>query len=336
MSDKPPLVSIIMPVYNSERYLKAAVDSVLRQTYTNFELIIVDDGSTDDSWSIISHYANIDGRIRAVHQENKGVVAASNHGASLAKGTFISRHDSDDISFENKLDDLIRVANENPNAIVITGNIEVINEAGEYLYRELVPVYSDDIKRALYYRNPLPNGATMIKTSSFQAVGGYEDVFAEDCHLWTKLYDKGDFAGTGTTIYRWRMNSTGLTLSNNTKSIEKEKEYTAIIWSLSIPSFVTRKDVLRQCNTYLSISDRFGVDYKKIYLYDLARLSIQLVKRGYIRHGLFQILIICSTGRTGLKISLERIGAVISGHKDKIFRTIRPHTQGSEINDTID
>ena len=99
-----PLVSILMPVYNCAPFLKAAIESILNQTYRNFELIVIDDGSTDTSLKVIKHYASIDKRIRFVSRENKGLVDTINEMVTLAKGDYIARMDGDDISMPTRIE----------------------------------------------------------------------------------------------------------------------------------------------------------------------------------------------------------------------------------------
>lgn len=316
-SNTHPKISIVMPVYNAEKYLRSAIDSILRQTYANFELIIVNDGSSDESKVIIDRYASIDNRIKVIHQENRGVVATANYAASLATGEYISRHDADDISFDTKLQDWIDCIHKHPDAIVITGSIEVINYRDEFAYKDYVPTTNDDIKRSLHLRNPLPNGATLIKKTAFDEVDGYSDVFAEDCHLWTKLYAHGKFIGTGTFVYKWRMNSTGLTFSNLQKSIHKEKEYVDAIWDIDTPEYLTRKKIIDHYQLLMKHFPADGISYKKMFLHDLARVCIHLMKRGYKRQGCLQLITIASTGRTGVKTIASRLLLTIKGNIPK-------------------
>lgn len=307
---KNPLISVIMTVYNADKYLRSAIDSVLRQTYENFELIIVNDGSTDQSQKIIDHYAKIDSRIIAVHQKNMGVVAASNTAANLAHGKFLSKADADDISFDNKLMDLVNCANNNPKSIVISGSIEVINEDGEFIYREQVLTRNSDIKRALYLRNPLPNGATMIKKEAFDLVGGYSNVFAEDCNLWTKLYKIGEFSATGTTIYSWRINTKGLTMSNKDRSIHKEKEYLNKIWIEQPPKVIKRSEIVRISRQYAK-HNKFGNQYESAFLFDIARISIEMIKRNEVFNGIRQLFAISTSNKKGFRIAINRIRVTI-------------------------
>lgn len=321
MKKRMPLVSIIMPVYNSERFLRSALDSLLRQTYNNFELIVVNDGSKDGSAAIIDEYAARDNRIKAFHKNNSGVVDTANFAASHATGEFIMRTDSDDVSFDNKLMDLVNCALNNPSAILVTGNIEVVDENEEYLYKHVIPPLNDEIKRAMYIYNPIANGATMIKRSAFEEVGRYSNVFAEDFDLWVKLFNMGEFVATDTTLYRWRINPDGLTMSNNKKSIDKEKEYADKLWARTKPKVISRKKVIERSDYYYKRFKKNGVSYKRIFLSDLARVAIHLLKRGDVIACLKQWLIIASTGRTGLKTVLVRISLILGGRRPRIRRS---------------
>jgi len=319
-SKKNPPISVVMPVYNAEKYLAKSIESILNQTFTNFEFIIVNDGSTDGSWEIIQSYEKKDGRIIAVNQENKGVVATANFAASLARGEYISRTDADDISFDTKLDDLLNCARENPSAIVVVGSIEVMDEHDEFIYRELVPVHNHDIKRALYVRNPIPNGATLVKKGAFDAAGGFQNVFAEDCYLWSQLWSVGEFRGTGTTVYKWRMNPEGLTLSNNQKSIKKEVEYLSTLWGIEKPKYLNFKTIRNAGKEYRFMPGRFGVDYKEVFLNDLAQVALHQVKRGSFMAGIRQLLVLSVAGRSGLKAAVRRIVLAAGGASSRILK----------------
>lgn len=318
MLEQTPLITVYMPVYNADKYLKESIDSILRQTYTNFEFIIINDGSTDNSAAILDLYAKHDSRIKVLHQANQGVVKAANKAIEIAKGQYIARADADDISFDHKLEDLVRCAQQNLNAVVICGNIEVINSRSEFLYRDLVLPYSEDLKRAFYLRNPIPNGSTLIKRSALIEVGFYDEVFAEDCHMWTKLISKGDFVATGTYVYRWRMNPNGLTLSNSEKSAKKELEYVNLVWSRSKPAYISRYKIKEQSQRYVKNFKKSGNEFKKIFMIDLSRVSVHLIKHGHVKQGVFQLLAIASTGRIGLRIVFQRFHLVGQGYFNKI------------------
>ena len=108
------LISIICPIYNTELYLKECLNSILCQSYTNFELILIDDGSTDNSGIICDEYATKDKRIIVIHQTNKGLSASRNKGLEIASGEFITFIDSDDWIDPNTLRDNLSIFNDNP------------------------------------------------------------------------------------------------------------------------------------------------------------------------------------------------------------------------------
>jgi glycosyltransferase involved in cell wall biosynthesis len=327
--NKSPLISVIMPVYNADRYLREALDSILRQTYRNFELIIVNDGSSDGSADIITHYEKADSRIKAFTQKNSGVVAAANFGASVATGQYLMRSDADDISFNTKLADLIACAIEHPKAIVISGNIEVINERSEFLYRDILCPFNEEIKREMFIRNPIPNGATLIKKSAFDAVGGYDDVFAEDFHLWIKLFPLGDFVATGTYVYRWRTNSTGLTFSNIEKSIQKEKEYVNMLWEAQTPNYVRCRDIRKRSHLYVTSFKKHGREYNHLFLSNFARFSVHMGKHGHRVLALKQLTAVAFSSVAGFEFVIVRVFLVIRGGVESLlrkFRILRPDT----------
>lgn len=126
------LVSIIIPVYNAEKYLRNCLDSVLRQTYKNYECLLIDDGSTDNSLSICLDYQNKDDRFRTYHKENGGVSSARNDGLRNAKGVFIYFADSDDELFDDTLEYLI--SKMKPEIDLVFGGFESINSDGKVDY----------------------------------------------------------------------------------------------------------------------------------------------------------------------------------------------------------
>lgn len=129
-----PEISVIVPVYNAMDFLDVSIRSVLQQTYTDFELILVDDGSTDDSWYICKKYESMDARVRAFHIEKQGVSAARNTGISEAKGKFIRFIDADDLIAEDSLERLIEPIKENDGIDLVLGNYDTNSE----LYRESI------------------------------------------------------------------------------------------------------------------------------------------------------------------------------------------------------
>ncbi len=123
-------VSVIMPVYNGERYLEAAVESILNQTFSDFEFIITDDGSTDTSLALLRRYANRDPRIRLISRPNTGYVKALIEAVPLAKGKYIARMDADDISLPERFERQVRFLEQNPDYAVVGSKVLLIDSDG--------------------------------------------------------------------------------------------------------------------------------------------------------------------------------------------------------------
>lgn len=317
-----PLVTVVMPVYNAERFLRESLDSILRQTYTRFELIVINDGSTDSSKKIIDEYSKKDSRIISIHQNNQGVVATANHAIQLAKGKYIARMDADDVSMPNRLSQQVDLFKKNPDAILVCSDFEVFDEDGNFCYREILPTKNDDIKRSLYIRNPIANGSTMIQKDALISADCFDNVFAEDFHLWIKLSKIGNFLSTGSVLYRWRMNPNGLTLSNNDLSIKHGKEYMESLWKDSRPDYTPRKEIIHTSKYYLDESRQYGVARKEIYLNDLSQTAAKLFIHKYYKDGFKQLIAVASTGRTGLKIALRRLHLISQGHYNKLRKIV--------------
>lgn len=313
MSTKKPLVSVVMPVYNAEPYLKEAIDSILEQTYENFELLAINDGSKDNSGKIIDHYAKIDSRVKAIHQKNTGIVKVLNRGIDMANGEFIARMDSDDVSFPRRFEQQLAVFAEDPKVVLVAGGFEVIDEDGEFLYREVLPARDRDLKRRMLLRNPLAHGSVMFRKSVIETVGTYTDEFGptEDFELWSRISTAGKFVALETTIFRWRVNSAGITSNNNQLQLKIMKRHTSELWKASFPKVLSAAQLRRDSRKYFLEYKKRGVDMKNIMLNDNAEIAVAMIRRGHPLAGLHQLGALAISNRTGLKSAIRQIGASI-------------------------
>ncbi len=132
-----PLISVIMPVYNAESFLDEAIHSICKQTYRKFEFLITNDGSTDNSSSIISKWEKVDPRISAIHQRNQGIVKTLNSLVQRSKGELIARFDADDISFSERLATQVSYFDKDPNLGVLGSKVKLLgNTGGTWHYRQ--------------------------------------------------------------------------------------------------------------------------------------------------------------------------------------------------------
>ena len=180
-------VSIIMPVYNASGTIRDAVDSVLRQTYQNYELIIIEDCSKDDSLSIVRSYEQADSRIRVIENpENKGVAFSRNAGVQAADGDYIALLDSDDVWLENKLEQQIELL-EKTKAQFTCASYDFIDEAGQPLLRpHLVPGVIDF--QTILKENIVLCSSVCVEASLLKEHPFHRDYLHEDYVLWLELF----------------------------------------------------------------------------------------------------------------------------------------------------
>lgn len=326
MAQTKPRISVVMPVYNTERYLKEAIDSILEQTYTNFELIAINDGSKDGSAQIIDHYAKIDKRVIAVHQENKGLVATLNRGIEMARGEFIARMDADDVSFPRRFEQQINVFDKNPDVVLVAGGFEIIDEEGEFMYREVVPTSDRDIKRSMLLRNPVAHGSVTFRKDACETVGCYSDAHGptEDFELWSRLATIGKFAALEETIFRWRINRKGISSNNNRLQIEIMKRHTAALWAVSFPPVLSAQILRNDGRHYFKTYKKRGFDMRNIMLADNARIGLKMIRHGRPVMGLHQFFAVLFSTRTGFKLALHHLKLEsIGGAKHTIRRFVK-------------
>ena len=202
-----PLVSVIMPVFNGERFLAAAIESILAQTFTDFEFIIVDDGSHDSSPEIANSYAEQDKRIRFIKLErNRGGADARNQGMAVASGEFIAVMDCDDVSLPERLQRQVDFLEQRPEIGVLGTGAQAVNE-------ELRPLFSFDLPRQhalivlnLFVGSFFIHASTMMRRDALSAIGGYESSrnTAVDTELWSRLMWRTRFANMPEPLLLYR------------------------------------------------------------------------------------------------------------------------------------
>lgn len=160
-----PLVSIILPVYNTAEYLKECIESILSQSFADFELIIVDDASHDGSVHIIEHYSTSDHRIRFVRNStNRWIGFTRNRGLALALGAYIANFDSDDIAFPEWIETQLLFLENNPDIDIVGVNLVFINRSGKKLFeKNHFPQYDRDIKKMIPLVCPIANNTVLIR-----------------------------------------------------------------------------------------------------------------------------------------------------------------------------
>ncbi|TGN41528.1 glycosyltransferase [Marinobacter confluentis] len=183
-----PTVSVIMPTFNRAKFLPQAVGSVLSQSYADLELIIIDDGSTDDTVKVLAPFLN-DDRVRYFHQENRGQSKARNVGLNQASGEFIAFLDSDDTWATEKLKKQVALISRLPGAAIVHGDEETVNEKGEVISFDNMKRYSGRITRQLLADNSVSITTALVRRKCFDEMGGFQASHgvADDYDLWLRF-----------------------------------------------------------------------------------------------------------------------------------------------------
>jgi glycosyltransferase involved in cell wall biosynthesis len=207
-SAKTPRVSVTMVVCNVERYLPEAIESILNQTFRDFEFIIVDFGSTDGTPGIVSRYAANDPRIRMHAVPPCGLGEARNESCALARSPLIATMDADDVALKDRLMLQVEYMDRYPEIGVLGGAVEIIDGAGKKLGVRRCPLQNAEIQSALLLDRPsFVNPTLMMRTELFHKVGGYRPAFApaEDFELWLRMAEKAELANLDAYLLNYRV-----------------------------------------------------------------------------------------------------------------------------------
>lgn len=214
MIENKPLVSFVMCCYNSEKYIRETINSVLEQNYKNFEFIIWNDGSSDNTEAIIKSYE--DDRIKYYHHNNTGLGMALKLACEKANGKYIARIDADDICFANRLAIQVDFMERHPDCVLLSAAVNLIDEDGNYLTRTF-PCTSDYVlKGSLIATNMILHPMVMLRTDAYMKSGGYLPVkFCEDKIFWSRMARLGTFSNITQVLGKYRLVGSSLSHSFN-------------------------------------------------------------------------------------------------------------------------
>jgi glycosyltransferase involved in cell wall biosynthesis len=198
-----------MTVYNTCAYLPLAIESILQQTFSDFEFIIVDDGSTDGSGAIAQRYADRDPRIQLLQRPNRGIVAAANEGIDIARGRYVARMDSDDISLPQRLQQQIAYLDEHPECVLVGAGVMMVDPHGSPVGQMDLKLTHEEIEEQLLSSaggTALIQPAVMIRIDALRAVGAYRGTsnIAEDMDLFLRLAERGRVVNLPDVLLQYR------------------------------------------------------------------------------------------------------------------------------------
>lgn len=222
MENNNPLVSIIMPAYNAEKFISKSIESVLQQTYPNWELLVINDGSIDNTSNIVNSFN--DSRIKLIEQDNSGVSKARNTGIANSTGEFIAFLDSDDLWLQDKLEIQVKYMINNQNIILSYGDYLSFIEDGKIIEnKQLYPFKIKDLKERLLVFNFIATLTVMVKSDVLKDTGGFDTEFfgPEDWDLWIKISQKGDIDYIKENLAMYREHEGGIS-KNKKRQLEEE------------------------------------------------------------------------------------------------------------------
>ncbi len=201
-------VTVLMAVYNARGSVSAAIESIRAQTFTDWDCLIVDDGSTDGTWEILQQAASADRRISLLrNRSNRGLAASLNAGWRQARGEVIARLDADDISFPERLAKQVAFLERHPEVDVLGTAMEMVDATGRFLEYGRRPERHDEIVAQMYRINPFVHPSVMMRKRFLEALGGYDERLrrAQDADLWLRGYRRFRYHNLPDPLVRYRM-----------------------------------------------------------------------------------------------------------------------------------
>jgi hypothetical protein len=247
-------ISVLMPAYNAGKYIGEAIRSVLGQTYARFELLIVNDGSTDDVEEVVRSFK--DPRIRLITQKNQGVSVALNTGLQAARGQYIARFDADDICYPERLAIQLGFLECHPDHVLVGSDVDYITEEGAFIYRHhCISHSSAEVQEKLYFYCPFIHSSVMYRKDAVLAAGGYDPLALtfEDYLLWVHLLRNGKAANINQPLVRVRLNPASVTIDEKWRGEEFQQLKRHIIFrgsvsreeALQLAAIIAKQDTLR-------------------------------------------------------------------------------------------
>jgi len=247
-----PLVSVVIPTYNRERYIAEAIDSVLAQTYTNVQIIVIDDGSTDNTRQVVEKYA---ADVQYVWQQNSERGASRNRGLALAKGDFISFLDSDDVWLPGKLESEVSYLIEHPKVGLVCSDVVVVDANGVEIKGLRIKKYSGNVTKHLLDGNFVLMASHLARTELIRRAGGFREERelsgSEDWELWVRLSTITDFGYMNSPNGLMRTHS-GNTMTNPA-AMARSMDYAIQIMSQSDYLDANMKAYLRKARSIVSL-----------------------------------------------------------------------------------
>ncbi len=265
-----PEISIVMSVYNGSPYLHESIQSILNQTFTDYEFIIINDGSSDDSLNIIKHYSKYDNRVVVLSHDNIGLTKSLNIAINIAKGKYIARQDADDISLPERLNKQYEWFSNYKDGVLCGTGAYLINSDGELRKKKKYPRSNSIIKSRLFYLNPFIHSSVMFTKKEIIEIGLYNESFkySQDYNLWCRLSFIGNIGNLNEYLVKHRVHKNSLSF----KKTEQQIYYAALNATEYYYNYYNSKPVLINDDNILFNYD--NVEYNNYFKYITSLLTI--------------------------------------------------------------
>lgn len=269
----PPVISVLLSVYNADKYVSIAIEGILNQSFQDFELIIVDDCSSDASWDICQKYAQLDKRIRASrNNSNLGGGETLNIALDLAQGRYIAIQDNDDWSYPDRLANQLTFMEAHPDVGIVGGSMEIINENGTVVGKRTYNLIDEMIRNKIFRYSPFCHPLVMFRKSILDIVGyrNFDLAPADDYDLYFRIGKLSKFANLEEVLLKYRVVPTSLT-NSRTKKMELA---TIKVRNIYLNDDCYNSVLLDKLYNYFHYISIFIIPSKlKMYLFNLLRNS---------------------------------------------------------------
>jgi glycosyltransferase involved in cell wall biosynthesis len=308
-----PTVSVLTSCYNASRYLAEAIESILEQTFKDFEFILIDDGSADNTVEIIRQYEKKDKRIVRIEKAHTGLTDSLNLGLGMARGTWIARLDADDLALKNRLEEQVNYVLNNKDIVLLGTGCIVIDENGVEIRRKTYPSSNANLLKCIFNGgSPFPHSSVLFRRDEVQRMGGYRPRFnmVEDVDLWLRLSSEGQIASLKMPLIKLRKHTASIS-SGQTKSL-------GLAYALLLSYNFTKQNhpnpIEQDEMHYQEFIKWLESRLKQLGLFDERRILLEIEKR--------------RDSRPGIRKNLEILDLLISHHG---FHLIKKRFFGSDL-----
>jgi glycosyltransferase involved in cell wall biosynthesis len=209
-------VSVVMSVFNGERFVATAIESVLEQSLADFELVVIDDGSSDSTPSILAELVDLDDRMTVHRHANAGLAASLNRGIALSRAPLIARLDADDVAMASRLERQVEFLEQHERVGLVGGAAVFIDEAGRAFAETVYPTTDRETREAFRNSTPFIHSAATFRRTAFEATGGYRSAFvhAEDLDLWLRIAEAHEILNLPEQLVSYRIHDDQATYRN--------------------------------------------------------------------------------------------------------------------------